>query len=140
MREILVVAAVILRDGRVLAAQRSSKGATANLWEFPGGKVESGEDEKAALRREIEEELCLQIEVGELIGEYREPVGEVVVRLNCYWASVVGGQIQLNEHQASRWLEAYELDDLHWSPPDIPAVREIVRLLSSPRSPSDRSV
>lgn len=140
MREILVVAAVILRDGRVLAAQRSASGATANLWEFPGGKVESGEDERVALQREIAEELCLQIDVGELIGEYREPVGEVVIRLKCYWANVVGGQVQLNEHQAANWLEAGELEDLHWSPPDIPAVHQIARLLSSQSSPSDRSV
>jgi mutator protein MutT len=140
MREILVVAAVIVRDGRVLTAQRSAKGVTANLWEFPGGKVESGEDERVALQREIAEELCLQVDVGELIGEYREPVGEIFVRLKCYWATVVGGQIQLNEHRAVRWLEAGELDDLQWSPPDIPAVRQVVRLLSSPSSPSDRSV
>jgi 8-oxo-dGTP diphosphatase len=140
MREILVVAAVIVRDGQVLAAQRPDRGATANLWEFPGGKVEQGEDERDALRREIDEELCLRIDVGELVGEYLEPVGGIVVRLKCYWASIVGGEIKLNDHQAVQWLSANQLFSVSWSPPDIPAVHAIARVINSRNSFSDRSV
>jgi 8-oxo-dGTP diphosphatase len=140
MREILVVAAVIVRDGKVLAAQRPDKGATANLWEFPGGKVEQGENERDALRREIDEELCLRIEVGDLVGEYLEPVGEIVVRLKCYWASIVGGEIKLNDHQAVQWLSVNQLFSVSWSPPDIPAVHAVASAINSRNSFSDRSV
>lgn len=92
-------------------------------WEFPGGKVEAGEDPRFALAREIAEELSLRIEVGDYLG--RGVVG--IVTLDIYVASVTGGSLELAEHSASRWIEASDIDSLAWAPADrpvLPALRQ----------------
>ena len=100
----IVVAAVIERGGRFLAARRVGPPALAGRWEFPGGKVEPGEDDAAALRRECREELGVEIEVGDAIGpEYPAADGALLVRT--YLATLLAGEPSpIEGHDELRWL------------------------------------
>jgi 8-oxo-dGTP diphosphatase len=113
-----VVGAAILRDRRVLAARRTAPAAAAGRWEFPGGKVEPGEDAERALVREIAEELgCEVVVTGWLPGT--APIGTTHV-LTVATARLLSGEPEPHEHDAVRWLAAEELDDVDWLGPDRP--------------------
>jgi len=124
VREVHVVGAAIVRDGRCLAAQRGPEMRLPGKWEFPGGKVEDGEDPRAALAREVREELGLEIEVGELLGTGSDAgsdaASDVAVRLDVYLAAVSGGELRLLEHAAVRWLTLGEIDTVDWAEADRP--------------------
>jgi len=129
MREVVGVA--LLRDGRVLAARRSGPPALAGLWEFPGGKVEPGEDPSATAVREIAEELGCTIEVtgwvdGTVGSEPEEP-GELVLRVAT--GRLVDGDPVPTEHDAARWLRADQLGQVRWAEADLPFLAEVRRLL-----------
>ncbi len=114
----IVVGAALLRRGTVLAARRTAPPETAGRWEFPGGKVEHGETQEAALLREIREELGCDIEVtGWLDGDV--PIGDHHV-LRVATARVVAGDVQPHEHDQICWLTADELGDVDWLEPDLP--------------------
>lgn len=123
MTAVVVVAAALVHDGRVLAARRSTPPRLAGSWEFPGGKVEPGEAEAAALERECREELGVDTAVGAQLDEAR--AGELVIRL--YAVTLLGGRPEpLEDHDQLRWLGAHELDDVAWLPLDeelLPAAR-----------------
>lgn len=126
MRKIEVVAAVLVRDGRVFATQRGY-GEFKDKWEFPGGKVEAGESREEALRREIREELDAEIAVGKLLCtvEYDYPAFHLT--MHCYLCSVVSGTLVLKEHESARWLSADGLESVDWLPADmqvIPLIRK----------------
>ncbi len=126
MKTIHVTAAVIREKDRVFATQRGY-GDFKDGWEFPGGKVEEGETPEAALKREIEEELDTEIEVGDFLMcvEYDYPAFHLSMR--CYWAKIIEGRPVLLEHEAARWLKAEELDSVDWLPADrilIPLLKE----------------
>jgi 8-oxo-dGTP diphosphatase len=122
VREVHVVGAAIVRDGRCLAAQRGPDMRLPGKWEFPGGKVEDGEDPRSALAREVREELGLEIEVGELLGTGRDDGGESAVRLDVYLATLAGGELRLLEHGDVRWLAPAELDSVDWAAADRPVL------------------
>ena len=126
MRTIEVVAAVIV-DGedRILATQRGY-GDMKDGWEFPGGKMEAGETPQQALRREIAEELAVDIEVGDLLGTVEWDYPKFHLTMHCYWCRVMDGkQLSLLEHEASRWLTRNQLWSVEWLPADC----EVVRLI-----------
>jgi 8-oxo-dGTP diphosphatase len=125
---LLVVAAAIVRDGRVLAAQRDQPSALAGKWELPGGKVEPGETEPAALIRECREELDVEVVVHHRIGPDVTTVGRDGV-LRGYLATTTGEPAS-REHRQLRWLGADELDDVEWLAPDGPIVDAIRRHLA----------
>lgn len=126
---VLVMGAAIVREGRVLAARRTSPAGGAAGWEFPGGKVEPGEHPEQAIVREISEELGCGIEVtGHLPGEV--PIREGYA-LRVALASLVEGEPgpRENEHDAVRWLGPEELDAVEWLRPDLPfldGLREVL--------------
>jgi len=122
-----VVAAVIIRDGRVLACRRNPDRSAGGLWEFPGGKVEAGESPEDALVREIREELRVDIEVGELIHRGVKRVGSVSVDLSSYAAKLTDAvPIDSTDHDALRWLGTGELPFLEWAIPDRPVVEVLI--------------
>jgi 8-oxo-dGTP diphosphatase len=134
----VVVGAVIIDDGRVLAARRSRPAEIAGRWEFPGGKAEVGEDPRDALVREIREELSASIAVGdEVRGDGAGwPISAGYV-LRLFRASVISRELQPgDDHDLLRWLAPEDLESLDWLPSDrlaLPFVRASVSSGSAPR-------
>lgn len=128
----MVVGAAIIRAGRVLACARTGPPPVAGRWEFPGGKVESGEDEVTALVRECIEELGVPVEVAGRVGDdVRLGTGRSVLRV--YAARLVdGAQPRPLEHADLRWLAADELESVPWLPADVPIVAAVRELLIGP--------
>jgi 8-oxo-dGTP diphosphatase len=118
-----VVAAVIIRDGCVLACRRNADRAAGGLWEFPGGKVEPGESPKDALAREIREELGVDIEVGDLIHRATTSTGTARVDLSSYESRLTDAPpTSSTDHDTLRWLLPSQLSELEWAAPDLPVV------------------
>lgn len=128
-KQIHVVGAIIVRDGAVLCAQRGEGMALPGMWEFPGGKVERGESEPAALIREIAEELLCTIKVGSHVDTTTHSYDFGDVRLSTYCATLIDGEPQATEHAALRWVAASDLWELDWAPADMPAVERVVSSL-----------
>ncbi len=127
-----VVGAVIVSEGHVLCTQRGGNGPLSGLWEFPGGKVESGEAPNEALAREIYEELRCQISVGERVTTTRHEYEFATIELTTFYCALLDGHPSLTEHTEMRWLAPSELRTLDWAPADVPAVRLIEELLNAP--------
>lgn len=128
MKTINVVAAVIMKEGRVFATQRGY-GEFKDGWEFPGGKVEAGESPEEALRREIREELEVEVNVGDLIDTIEYDYPAFHLSMKCYACTIAGGSPHLLEHEAARWLSADQLDSVAWLPADITLIPKIEGLL-----------
>ncbi|MFJ3225733.1 (deoxy)nucleoside triphosphate pyrophosphohydrolase [Streptomyces sp. NPDC086783] len=124
---IVVVAAALLSEGRLLAARRSAPPELAGRWELPGGKVEPGEAPEAALVRELREELGVDTEPGERVpGEWPLKPGLV---LRVWTARLLPHSAEpkpLQDHDALRWLTPDEVDDVDWLDQDVPAVRALL--------------
>lgn len=128
MKTINVVAAVIMKEGKVFATQRGY-GEFKDGWEFPGGKVEVGENPEEALRREIREELEVEVNVGDLIDTIEYDYPAFHLSMKCYACTIAGGSPHLLEHEAARWLSADQLDSVAWLPADITLIPKIAGLL-----------
>lgn len=119
---LIVTCAIIIRERKILICQRSS---TMNLplkWEFPGGKVEPGEDDAATIVREIKEELHLDIEVVKRLEPVEHDYPAFRIRLVPFIANVVGGELRLEEHADANWVAVDDLDQYDWAPADVPIV------------------
>jgi 8-oxo-dGTP diphosphatase len=129
----VVVGAAILAGTRLLAAERSAPPELAGRWELPGGKVESGETDQAALLRECREELGVEVTLGTRIGRDWQ-IGEHGV-LRVWLATVVSGAPRALEHRQLRWLTADELSDVDWLPGDRPVVERIGSMMLDLENP-----
>jgi 8-oxo-dGTP diphosphatase len=132
MPELRVVCGALIRDGCVLVTRRGPGGAAAGCWELPGGKVEVGESDEAALARELHEELRLDVRVGAWLAEGVHAYPTVRVRLVAY-ACTDRGLAQepvLLEHIDHRWLSADALHEVAWAPADLPLLGALAALLS----------
>lgn len=127
MKRINVVAAVLIKNGKILAAKRSETMSLPGLWEFPGGKIEPGESPAQALQREINEELKCEVEIKGYLTttEYTYSFG--IVSLATYYVDLLGADPKLTEHAEIRWLAPSELFDVEWAPADVPAVEILAR-------------
>lgn len=123
------VAAAIIRDerGRILIARRRAGKAQAGMWEFPGGKLEAGETPEACLRRELREEMNIEIRPTEFFGVNDHNYGAVTIRLIAWLAAFVGGEVRLTDHDEFRWAECGELGEYTWAPADVPFVERLLR-------------
>lgn len=118
-----VVAAVIVRDGRVLACRRNPGRSAGGLWEFPGGKVERDETPQGALVREIQEELGVHIEVGDLVHRATTSTESADVDLSSYRARLVGAMpTSSTDHDMLSWMPVDQLPKLSWAALDRPVV------------------
>ena len=128
MKTVEVVAAVIIKDGKVFATQRGY-GEWQGWWEFPGGKIEVGESPQEALVREIREELDAAIEVGELLETVEWDYPAFHLTMHCFLCTLLSESMHLNEHEASAWLTADELGSVRWLPADEGLVDKIAEFL-----------
>ena len=130
MKTIEVVAAVILREEKVLCVRRDEheKEYVSLKWEFPGGKVEVGESREEALVREIREELSVDIEVSEFLMTVEHTYPDFYLTMHVFKCVLDQGEITLNEHVALKWLSIDELDQLDWAAADIPVVKFLMHL------------
>lgn len=140
MKTIEVVAAVIVRGDEFFATQRGY-GDFKDMWEFPGGKVEPGEEKEAALVREIREELATDIRVDSFLCtiEYDYPQFHLV--MHNYICSVASGDLTLLEHEAAKWTTVGQIETLDWLPADelvFPALKNYFENIESFKEHVDR--
>ena len=130
MKTIRVVAAVIADDldhpTKILATERGY-GEFKGQWEFPGGKIEKGETPEEAIRREIREELEVEIEVGPLLGTIEYDYPNFHLSMDTFLAKVREGTIVLKEAEAAKWLTKDQLDSVAWLPADVTLIEKIRR-------------
>lgn len=124
MKTIEVVAAVIIKDGKVFATQRGY-GQWKDWWEFPGGKIEPGECPQEALVREIREELDAEIEVGGLLETVEWDYPDFHLTMHCFICRLLSDSLHLNEHEDATWLTRETLESVQWLPADLGVVGKI---------------
>ena len=132
MKTIRVVAAVIKAEKNgepIIFATQRGYGEFKDGWEFPGGKIQEGETPQEALKREIMEELDTEIEVGDLIDTIEYDYPEFHLSMDCFWCSIVKGDLVLKEHEAAKWLTKESLDEVDWLPADKDLIEKIRKSL-----------
>ncbi len=122
-----VVAALIWQDGRFLICQRPAGKARALLWEFPGGKVETGETKEEALIRECREELGIRIGIRDVFMDVVHTYPDIDIHLTLFNSFVESGKITLLEHNDAKWIGTGEIPDYEFCPADT----EILKVLKS---------
>ena len=127
MKKIEVVAAILHRDGAYFATQRGY-GEFEGMWEFPGGKIEPGESREVALRREIQEELDIDIIIENLLCTTEYDYPSFHLTMHCYLCRVEAGEIELREHKSARWLRPEELGRVDWLPADKDVISRLNNL------------
>lgn len=129
MKTIRVVAAVIRavnnENKPVIFATQRGYGEFKGGWEFPGGKIESGETPQQALKREIMEELDTEIAVGELIDTIEYDYPDFHLSMDCFWCEVIRGELILKEAEDAKWLTREHLADVKWLPADVTLIEKI---------------
>lgn len=129
MKKVRVVAAVIRavnnENKPVIFATQRGYGEFKGGWEFPGGKIESGETPQQALKREIMEELDTEIAVGELIDTIEYDYPNFHLSMDCFWCEVIHGELILKEAEDAKWLTKEHLADVKWLPADVTLIEKI---------------
>jgi len=125
MQTIQVTAAIMIKDGRVLIAQRRLDDFMGGKWEFPGGKIDPGETPEACLRRELHEELGIVTEVHDLFAMSQYDYPDRRIELRAYNVTLCQGDITLNEHSDVRWVAVDKLHQFDMCEADIPFVKRL---------------
>jgi 8-oxo-dGTP diphosphatase len=121
-KHIHVTCAIIERDRLVLAAKRSASMSLPLKWEFPGGKIDHGESREECLRRELFEELGIDVKVGQNLPAATHAYPTFIVTLYPFICSIDSGEIVLFEHAAISWLPPEQLHTLDWAEADLPVI------------------
>lgn len=127
MTVIRVTCGIILKDEKVLAARRSQKMKLPLKWEFPGGKLQEEETEEECLKREIKEELNIDISIERKLPHVRHDYPDIQIELIPFVAQYVSGTLHLHEHEQADWYTHNELLALDWAPADLPVLKMFVK-------------
>ncbi len=131
MDYIKVAAAIIEKGGYILIGRRKA-GLFADMWEFPGGKVEAAETPEECLRRELREELSIEAAIGEFFLSSKHVYSHAAIELLAYKARIVGGVFCLHDHKEIRWVTARDLPSYEFPEADRPIVERLVRESGKP--------
>ena len=129
MKKIEVVAGIVCRENKILATQRGY-GEFKDGWEFPGGKLEAGETGVEALKRELREELDMEVVVGDLLETVEYDYHQFHLTMHCYLCQLAKEEFVLKEHEAARWLGKNQLDEVAWLPADEGIVEKLKSILA----------
>lgn len=125
MKYINVVAGVIYDGDKILITKRSG-GEFDGMWEFPGGKIESGETHREALERELMEELSIGASMEQYLMTLTHQYETFHLTMHLYWTKIVSGTLTLNEHSDFKWISKEELEGVNWVPADVVVVERII--------------
>jgi 8-oxo-dGTP diphosphatase len=125
-KTIRVVAAVLEKDGRYLITQRRATAVLPLMWEFPGGRVEDGETDANALKREVRHRLGADIDVGKLISFVSHPYEHYVVDLFLYECALVGTTLEARNVHAFKWVTSAEFDQYPFTPADEASMNKLL--------------
>jgi 8-oxo-dGTP diphosphatase len=126
MKLIHVSCALLLHEGKTLAAKRGPQMNMPGKWEFPGGKIEDGETPEQCLMRELREELSVEIAILRAMEPREYAYPNFAVRLYPFVAKITKGELTLREHAEIRWLYPWEMGDLNWAEADIAVVEDFM--------------
>ncbi len=126
MKTVRVVAALVERDGRYLITQRRENAVLPLLWDFPGGKVEPGEDDQAALVREVEERLGAAVEVGQLISFVNHPYERYAVDLYLYECKLLTEDLECRAVKKYAWVTSKEMESYAFTPVDEASMSQLL--------------
>ncbi|HAM52217.1 MAG TPA: 8-oxo-dGTP diphosphatase MutT [Nitrospiraceae bacterium] len=129
MNAIHVACAIIEGDGKVLSTQRSESMSLPLKWEFPGGKINEGEKPEECLKRELREELGVEVDIGYSLSSLTHYYPTFTVTLYPFVCKIIRGEIKLLEHKAFTWLSPERLHELDWAEADFPLIENYRRLL-----------
>lgn len=124
MKTIEVVAAIIKQNDKIFATCRGY-GEFINMWEFPGGKIETGETREEALVREIKEELELDINILNYLCTVEYDYPDFHLGMHCFICTIGGGEIRLNAHNDVKWISLKEVHKLQWVPADLLVIEKL---------------
>jgi 8-oxo-dGTP diphosphatase len=124
----IVTAAVIVRNGHVLVTRRAPGEKLAGLWEFPGGKLESGETLQQCLARELKEELGINVSVGDIVAESEYHYDHGTIRLVALRTEILSGNLELTVHDRAEWVAPAAFERLPLAPADLPIARTLKEL------------
>ncbi len=122
-----VTAGIIEKDGKILIARRKTGKCIGPHWEFPGGKLEPGETLEQCLKRELKEELDIEVEIGEFFASSRFFCGDNEIELMAYRVKYISGDIVLSDHEEVQWLGLSELENYKFTLPDVPIVKKLLK-------------
>ena len=120
-----VTAAIIFHRDSVLITRRKQGQALEGMWEFPGGKIESGETPQICLEREILEELGVKIRAGDIVAESDYHYAHGSIRLIALSAEILEGQLSLRVHDKAEWVPLHRILDYELAPADIPIAKQL---------------
>lgn len=127
MKKIEVVAAVIKKEDKIFITRRGY-GEFVDMWEFPGGKIEIGETREEALKREIQEELELDIYIKDFLSTIEYDYSNFHLTMHCFICEITGGELCLNAHNDAKWITFDDLDNQKWVPADILVVNDLKKI------------
>lgn len=123
-----VIAALIVKEGKIFIAQRGKKDDLYGKWEFPGGKMEAGETEEECLQRELLEEFGIKAEIGEYFCSSYFEYKDLLMEMRVYYVLSFANEITLYEHKQIKWVEKSELCLYDFPNPDKPIIQKLLSL------------